>query len=89
MSWAELSRVRGQADPDRWAEAADHWVKLDLPWALAYARWRQAEALLVHRPSAAQRQAAAAALSDAHAIAARLGAAPLLAEIVALARRSR
>jgi len=29
MSWAELARVRGNPDPDRWISAADLWVKPD------------------------------------------------------------
>jgi DNA-binding CsgD family transcriptional regulator len=89
MSWAELAGVRGHPDPDRWATVADHWVKLDLPWPLAYSRWRQAEASLVRKPSPDQRAGAAAALADAYAIAARLGAEPLRQEVVALARRTR
>jgi len=89
MCRAELARVRGEADPDLWAEAADHLIKLDMPWPLAFSRWRQAEALLARRPGASRRQAGAVALSDAYAIAARLGAEPLRLEIVALARRAR
>jgi DNA-binding CsgD family transcriptional regulator len=89
MAWAELARVRGKADPDRWAEVADHWTKLDLAWPLAYSRWRQAEVLLAGRPAPPRRRAGAAALSDAYAIATRLGAEPLRHEIALLARRAR
>jgi DNA-binding CsgD family transcriptional regulator len=89
MCRAELARVRGQADPELWAEAADHLTKLDMPWPLAFSRWRQAEALLARRPSGQQRQAGAVALSDAYAVATRLGAEPLRRDIAALARRAR
>lgn len=89
LSWAELARVRGEPDPELWSAAADHWVKLDMPWPLAYTRWRLAETLLAGRPDAARREAGAAALFDAHTIALRLGAEPLRREVFALARRTR
>jgi DNA-binding CsgD family transcriptional regulator/tetratricopeptide (TPR) repeat protein len=89
MCRAELARVRGEADPELWAEAADHWTKLDMPWPLAFSRWRQAEVLLAGRPSGQRRQAGAVALSDAYAVAAKLGAEPLRRDIAALARRAR
>jgi DNA-binding CsgD family transcriptional regulator len=80
---------RGEAAPERWAHAAAHWTKLELAFPLAYVRWRQAEALLAHRPREAGRLAGAAALAEAHAIATRLGAQPLRREIESLARRTR
>jgi len=89
MCRAELARVRGESDPDGWAEAADLLTKLDMPWPLSFSRLRQAEALLAGRPAPPRRQAGAAALADAYAIATRLRAEPLRAEIVALARRTR
>ena len=69
MAWAELGRVRGDPDPERWDESADHWTKIDMPWPLAYVRWRKAETLLARRPSSVQRRSGAAALSEAYAIA--------------------
>ena len=89
MARGELSRVRGETDPDRWAESADHWTKLDMGWPLAYSRWRQAEVLLAGRPAPPRRRAGAAALSEAYATASRLGAEPLRQEIASLARRAR
>jgi DNA-binding CsgD family transcriptional regulator/tetratricopeptide (TPR) repeat protein len=89
MSWAEVSRIRGEPDPQLWSASADQWVKLEMPWPLAYARWRLAEVLLARRPDQARRRAGAEALAEANAIAVRLGAEPLRLEIVALARRSR
>jgi DNA-binding CsgD family transcriptional regulator/tetratricopeptide (TPR) repeat protein len=89
LSWAELSRVRGEPDSDLWTTAAEQMTKLDMPWPVSYAQWRLAEVLLAGRPAPTQRQAGAAALSEANAIAIRLGAEPLRQEIVALARRTR
>jgi DNA-binding CsgD family transcriptional regulator/tetratricopeptide (TPR) repeat protein len=83
---AEWSRAAGLGDPDRWAVAAEAWEALGYPWQAGYARWRQAEALLAR---GASRPAAAAALAGARALAGRLGARLLTAEIDALARRAR
>jgi DNA-binding CsgD family transcriptional regulator len=83
---AEWSRAAGPGDPDRWAAAAEAWEALGYPWQAGYARWRQAEALLAR---GAPRPAAAAALAGARALAGRLGARQLTAEIDALARRAR
>ena len=52
---------------------------------VAYARWREGEALLAARGL----RAAAAALRQAHEISGRLGAAPLRREIELLAQRAR
>jgi DNA-binding CsgD family transcriptional regulator/tetratricopeptide (TPR) repeat protein len=46
-SWqAEWSRVRAEPDPAAWEAAASEWDSLIRPHRAAYARWRQAEALL-------------------------------------------
>jgi DNA-binding CsgD family transcriptional regulator/tetratricopeptide (TPR) repeat protein len=89
LSRAELARVRGEPDAELWATAIDHWIKLDMPWPLAYSRWRLAEMLLAGRPDPQQRRAGASSLAEAHEIAVRLGAEPLRREVAALARRSR
>jgi DNA-binding CsgD family transcriptional regulator len=83
---AELSRITGPADPGRWAAAAQDWEALGYPWHEAYARWRQAEALLAQ---GAPRQDAAAALVRAWVLADGLGARLLAAEAASLARRAR
>ena len=57
-----------------------------MPYAAAYARWRLAEALLAEGGARADAQSALAA---AHAVAVRLRARPLAAELEALARRAR
>jgi DNA-binding CsgD family transcriptional regulator len=83
---AEATRLDGHSDPDRWAAAAGSWEALAQPYPAAYARWRQAEALLTGQ---GKRAAATAALQSAHATAERLGAAPLRRELEGLARRAR
>jgi DNA-binding CsgD family transcriptional regulator len=83
---AEWSRVDGQNDPERWASSAGAWEALSYPWLSAYARWRQAEALLAAR---APRATARSALTRAWTLASTHGAALLVTEIQALARRAR
>ncbi len=83
---AEWSRVDAPSDPGRWASSAEAWEALSCPWPSAYARWRQAEALLAAR---APRGAARTALVRAWTLARTHGAALLAAEIQALARRAR
>jgi DNA-binding CsgD family transcriptional regulator/tetratricopeptide (TPR) repeat protein len=83
---AELSRADGAPDPEAWDAAAQHFVALGLPFELAYARWRQAEALIV---GGGDRGAAAIALREAADITTRLPAPLLAAEVDGLARRAR
>jgi DNA-binding SARP family transcriptional activator/pimeloyl-ACP methyl ester carboxylesterase/tetratricopeptide (TPR) repeat protein len=83
LAEAEYGRARGVARPDAWAEAAATWEELERPPTVAYCRLRQAEALA----------AAGADPTDpvraAHAVAARIGARPLLQELEALADHAR
>ena len=83
---AEWSRVAGDGDPARWADAAAAWDALAYPWPATYARWRQAEALLT---GGAARRDAGELLTTAWESARRLGAALLQREIEALATRAR
>jgi len=83
---AELTRLEDEPSPARWAAAAAQWETLGQPYPTAYARWREAEALLASR---APRPRVAAVLRQAHQSAAGLGAAPLQREIERLARRAR
>jgi len=83
---AEWSRVDGPSDPGRWASSAEAWEGLSHPWPSAYARWRQAGALLAAR---APRGAVRTALAQAWTLASTRGAALLVTEIQALARRAR
>jgi DNA-binding CsgD family transcriptional regulator len=81
----EARRVDGDVDATPWGDAADRWAELGRPYMTAYARWREAEAALLAR----DRATATRSLEEARAIASRLGAAPLLEEVEALARRAR
>jgi DNA-binding CsgD family transcriptional regulator len=83
---AELARLEGRADVEPWAAAAAAWERLGEPYPAAYARRREAEALLL---AGTARERVEASLRAAHRTAGELGAAPLLAEIEALARRGR
>ena len=44
---AELARLKGRSDPGLWTAAAQAWEQLTEPYPAAYARWREAEALLL------------------------------------------
>ncbi|MDQ6614564.1 MAG: LuxR C-terminal-related transcriptional regulator, partial [Actinomycetota bacterium] len=82
----ELARAEGRPDPEVWADAAQRWVELQQPYPSAYARWREAEALLAHRSRSSR---AGDALREAHRVAVRLGALPFRREVEALAQRAR
>jgi DNA-binding CsgD family transcriptional regulator len=83
---AEATRLDGHSDPECWTAAAASWEQLAQPYPAAYARCRQAEALLTQHGT---RAAATTALRQAHQTAERLGAAPLRRELEGLARRAR
>jgi DNA-binding CsgD family transcriptional regulator len=83
---AEWSRLQGRPDSQAWQRAAEHWERLQLPYRAAYARFRQAEALLAARAPRAQIQPV---LQAAHLTAVALGAHPLRGEIELLAGRGR
>jgi DNA-binding CsgD family transcriptional regulator len=78
------SAPRGSA-VELWAAAAAAWEGLGRPYPVAYARWREAEALLAAR----DRDGAAASASAAWAIARRLGSTWLVEEVESLAARAR
>src|SRR6266511_2469325 len=86
LAQAERSRLEGASDPERWQAAAAAYDRLQRPFEAAYARFRQAEALLAARAS---RQQAEQALRSAHRTAVALGAGPLRREIELLAQRGR
>jgi DNA-binding CsgD family transcriptional regulator/tetratricopeptide (TPR) repeat protein len=86
LASAERSRLDGRSDPERWRAAVAGWERLGRPFEAAYARFRQAEALLAARVPRAQ---VTAVLSPAHQTAVALRAAPLRREIELLARRGR
>jgi DNA-binding CsgD family transcriptional regulator len=86
LAEAEYLRARAEARPEAWAQAAANWERLERPPLAAYCWWREAEALV---ESDASRTDASSPLRMARAIAGRLGAKPLLAEIELLAERAR
>jgi DNA-binding CsgD family transcriptional regulator/tetratricopeptide (TPR) repeat protein len=86
LAEAEYTRARGLARPESWSQAAGGWERLERPSLVAYCRWRQAEALAA---AGASRAEAAIPLQEAHAVAARIGARPLLRELELLAQRAR
>jgi DNA-binding CsgD family transcriptional regulator/tetratricopeptide (TPR) repeat protein len=86
MCGAEIARAEGDPDPQVWQSAAETWERHQHPYPAAYARMRQAEALLTHQPRSAE---AADTLRSADSVARRLGARPLLDDIADLATRAR
>ena len=86
LAEAEYERARGLARPEAWSAAATAWERLERPPLAAYCRWRQAEALVA---AGASRSEATIPLREAHAVAARIGARPLLRELELLAERAR
>jgi DNA-binding CsgD family transcriptional regulator len=90
LARAEAARVRHAAgdpppDPAAWAAPAETFESLALPFPAAYARLREAEAWLLR----GERDAAGVALSASAERARAMGAAGLLEEAEALARRGR
>jgi DNA-binding CsgD family transcriptional regulator len=81
---AEATRLHGHPDPPAWQTATDAFA-YGHPYEQARSRWRLAETLLAH----GHRDPAQAAARAAHHTAVALGAAPLAAALVALARRGR
>ena len=88
---AELSRLDGRAEPELWSDLADGYQQLGFRYEEAYARFRQAEALLAGVPgrSAAAHRQSLGVLRRAHTLAEQLPAPPLLRRIQLLARRAR
>ena len=70
LARAEQSRLEGRSDPQRWRAAAAAWERLEHPFDAAYARFRQAEALLA---DGAPRRQAESALRRAHQTTVALG----------------
>jgi DNA-binding NarL/FixJ family response regulator len=86
MCAAETARAENRPDPEAWRRVVELWERHSQPYPAAYARLRFAEALLINRSRSA---AASNALRGAEREARRLGARPLLGQIVELAIRAR
>ena len=83
---AEYSRIGGAGDAALWADARRHRETCTNPYQAAYARWREAEALLA---SGGDRADVEVLVREAHALVEELGARPLREELETLARRAR
>jgi DNA-binding CsgD family transcriptional regulator len=83
---AHAERVRGRTKPEAWAELAEAWAKVPVPYQVAKAHWWQAQAAL---PTRARRAEARHALNESWRIAASLPAAPLQKALRDLATRGR
>jgi DNA-binding CsgD family transcriptional regulator/tetratricopeptide (TPR) repeat protein len=86
LAEAEWSRLEGRPDPQLWQQAVGCWERLELPYLAAYARFRQAEALLAAKAARARTEPV---LRAAHRTAVALAAGPLRREIELLAGRGR
>ncbi|MDQ1466774.1 MAG: hypothetical protein QOH10_1189 [Actinomycetota bacterium] len=82
----ELARAAGTNEVEPWRAAALVWARQGRRARVAYARFREADALL---RSGSGPAAARESLSEAHSIAVSLGARLLLERVDALARRGR
>jgi DNA-binding CsgD family transcriptional regulator/tetratricopeptide (TPR) repeat protein len=85
LAEAEYARATGENAEKLWVAAAERWEGLARPYPVAYARWREAEALMEDRDRDGAACAASAALDGAR----RLGSAWLAEEVVSLAARAR
>ncbi len=82
---AEQARMQGPSPLSAWRSVADGWSEIGRPFRSAMARWREAEAA----DEAGDREAAVAALREAHRVGSDLGARPLLRHLETMARRLR
>jgi DNA-binding CsgD family transcriptional regulator/tetratricopeptide (TPR) repeat protein len=83
---AEAGRVDGHGDPAAWSRAARRFEEFGAVYRMAYARFREAQAML---GTSRARTKASGPLAEAYRIALRLGAVPLRNDIEAVARRTR
>ncbi|MFC5262722.1 AAA family ATPase [Kribbella qitaiheensis] len=84
---AEAARCRGDSGQSaRWREAIEHCQAAGWPWHEAVSRLRCAEAMFDIRSS---RSAIGELLRDAHRVALKLGARPLVNDVESLARSAR
>jgi DNA-binding CsgD family transcriptional regulator/tetratricopeptide (TPR) repeat protein len=81
----EAARARQRDSPDAWQEAAQLWRGVERPRDLAYCLLREAERSAERRMP----QRAAEASDEARALAARLGAKPIVDGVDALRRRAK
>ncbi len=85
---AHRRRVDGRDDPTTWASVGAAWSALHIPYEVARARWREAEAQLASGAGRAGRADARRPLLEAVETALDLRAIPLLRELRELAGRA-
>ena len=81
---AEFTRLELRSDPEQWGTVTAAWDAIIGPYEAAYARWRQAEAVLTRRAPGA-----ATVLQKAYKTTVELGEVPLRNELERLSRRAR
>ena len=81
----ERQRLDGDATVEGWRAVATRWHAIGYPYLEAYTLWRAAQGT----DGSDERRAAVDALKEAHAIAARLGARPLMLQLDVVARKLR
>ena len=86
LARAEAARAAGRPEPELWAAAAHAWDALGRPFEVAYARWREGEALLAE---GGRRAEARDRLAEAALIAHRLGAGAISTPVASVAARAR
>jgi DNA-binding CsgD family transcriptional regulator/tetratricopeptide (TPR) repeat protein len=88
LAAAHRERLDGTDDPDVWAALAACWKDLEVPYEVARAYWREAEALLGSGEGRSSRARAKAPLRAAAEIGLELSARPLLRELRELGQRA-
>jgi len=88
LAAAHRERLDGTDDPAVWEALAACWKNLEVPYEVARAYWRQAEALLGSGEGRSSRAAAKAPLRAAAEIGLELSARPLLRELRELGQRA-
>jgi DNA-binding CsgD family transcriptional regulator/tetratricopeptide (TPR) repeat protein len=88
LAIAHRERLDGTDDPAAWGALAACWETLEVPYEVARAYWRQAEALLGSGEGRASRARAKAPLRAAAEIGLELSARPLLRELRELGQRA-
>jgi DNA-binding CsgD family transcriptional regulator len=83
---AEGLRLQRRPEPEAWAASVEAWARLDRPYVVAYARWREAEALAARArlSLAADSSDAVVQAGDETDEAARLGLTAREREVLAL-----
>ncbi len=85
LAYAELTRVRGEADPEPWRVAGELFGRLDQALRVAYTQFRSAEALAL---GGADTEEFGAPVREAHGTAVALGARPFQAQVETFAREA-